>query len=120
MAISIGRRQLIAALGGALSTWPFGAIAQIWPQRLVQLVVPYAPGGGNDAFARILAAGLSKLSGYQIIVENKSREHSGAARATASVPLFGYRRLWARPLWRSVMMRSRISRQCLCWLPFRI
>jgi tripartite-type tricarboxylate transporter receptor subunit TctC len=33
--------------------------------------VPYVPGGGTDAFARILAVGLSKSAGYQIIIENK-------------------------------------------------
>jgi tripartite-type tricarboxylate transporter receptor subunit TctC len=72
MSISIGRRQFITTLGGAVAAWPFAATAQVWPQRLVRIVVPYAPGGGTDAFARILAAGLSKSAGYQIIVENKS------------------------------------------------
>ena len=42
-----------------------------WPQRVVRIVVPYVPGGGTDAIARILAAGLSKSAGYQIIIENK-------------------------------------------------
>ena len=68
----IGRRHFITMLGGAATAWPFAAKAQVWPLRLVRIVVPYAPGGGTDAFARILAAGLSKLVGYQIVVENKS------------------------------------------------
>jgi tripartite-type tricarboxylate transporter receptor subunit TctC len=72
MSISIGRRQFITTLGGAAAAWPLAARAQVWPQRLVRIIVPYAPGGGNDAFARILSAGLSKSAGYQVIVDNKS------------------------------------------------
>ena len=71
MSIGIGRRRFITTVGGAAAAWPFAAKAQVWPQRLVRIVVPYAPGGGTDAFARILAAGLSKSAGYQVIVENK-------------------------------------------------
>jgi tripartite-type tricarboxylate transporter receptor subunit TctC len=38
---------------------------------VVRIVVPFVPGGGTDAVARILAAGLSKSAGYQIVIENK-------------------------------------------------
>jgi tripartite-type tricarboxylate transporter receptor subunit TctC len=69
------RRDVLSLLGGAaaagLPAWPRGALAQAWPQRVVRIVVPYVSGGGTDAFARILAAGLSNSAGYQIIIENK-------------------------------------------------
>jgi tripartite-type tricarboxylate transporter receptor subunit TctC len=62
-------------LGGAAAAWPHDAHAQpttpAWPQRVVRIIVPYVPGGGTDAIARILAAGLSQSAGYQIIIENK-------------------------------------------------
>jgi tripartite-type tricarboxylate transporter receptor subunit TctC len=72
MSTNFNKRQLIAAFGAAACSWPISAVAQSWPQRQVRIVVPYAAGGGTDACARILAAGLSKSSGYQIIIENKS------------------------------------------------
>jgi tripartite-type tricarboxylate transporter receptor subunit TctC len=66
------RREFLSLLGGAAAAWPRAAMAQAnWPQRVVRIVVPYVPGGGTDAIARILATGLSKSAGYQIIIENK-------------------------------------------------
>jgi tripartite-type tricarboxylate transporter receptor subunit TctC len=73
------RRDFLSLLGGAVAALPYRAAAptkpqanaQNWPRRVVRIVVPYIPGGGTDAIARILAAGLSKSAGYQIIIENK-------------------------------------------------
>jgi len=69
------RRDFLSLLGGAAATLPHRAIAQTaaahWPERVVRIIVPYVPGGGTDAVARILAAGLSKSVGYRIVVENK-------------------------------------------------
>ncbi len=49
-----------------------GAVqAQQYPDKIVKLVVPYAPGGGTDAFARIVALRMSKELGQQVIVENR-------------------------------------------------
>jgi tripartite-type tricarboxylate transporter receptor subunit TctC len=98
MTIDIERRKLLAGLGGAMALWPPGALAQVWPQRLVRIVVPYAPGGGTDAFARILAAGLSKSSGYQIIVENKSGGSTNVGtEAVARAAADGYTILFGSP-----------------------
>jgi len=49
-----------------------GAVhAQAWPTRVVKLVVPFPPGGGTDAIARIVAARLSQQWDQQMVVENK-------------------------------------------------
>jgi len=47
------------------------ASAQQWPTRVVKLVVPYAPGGGTDLVARMLATKLTEQVGGTFIVENR-------------------------------------------------
>jgi tripartite-type tricarboxylate transporter receptor subunit TctC len=47
------------------------AAAEDYPIRPITLVVPYPPGGGVDAMARIVADKLSAALGQQIIVDNR-------------------------------------------------
>jgi len=47
------------------------APAADYPNRVVTLVVPYPPGGGVDAMARVVAAKLSDAFKQQVIVDNK-------------------------------------------------
>ena len=47
------------------------ASAADYPDRVVTLVVPYPPGGGVDAMARVVAAKLSDAFQQQVIVDNK-------------------------------------------------
>jgi len=49
-----------------------GAQAQSWPTRTISLVVPYPPGGGVDAMARVVAEKLSGALGQQVIVDNRA------------------------------------------------
>ena len=46
------------------------APAQDWPNRPITLVVPFAPGGGVDASARLQAAIMGEVLGQTIVVEN--------------------------------------------------
>jgi len=48
-----------------------GATAADYPARTVTLVVPYPPGGGVDAMARVVAAKLSDAMHAQFIVDNR-------------------------------------------------
>ena len=45
--------------------------AQTYPSKTITIVVPTAPGGANDAMARIVAQGLSQKLGQPVIVDNK-------------------------------------------------
>jgi tripartite-type tricarboxylate transporter receptor subunit TctC len=55
-------------IGGALAQ---GASNQPWPKRFVRLIVPFPPGGGTDAIARVVAGKLSDMWGQQMVVENR-------------------------------------------------
>jgi tripartite-type tricarboxylate transporter receptor subunit TctC len=65
-----------------------GAMAQDWPARPVNLVVPYAAGGPVDTVARIMAARLSEVLGQQVIIENVGGAGgmTGAARTAKATP----------------------------------
>jgi tripartite-type tricarboxylate transporter receptor subunit TctC len=69
------RRRFFALTAGALlpGIVPRSARAQTssWPSRFVRVVVPFPPGGGTDAIARVVAGKLSELWGQQMVVENK-------------------------------------------------
>jgi len=41
-----------------------------YPERPIRMVIGYAPGGGTDTIARILAEGLSATVGQSVVVEN--------------------------------------------------
>jgi len=47
------------------------AQAQDYPARTVTLVVPYPPGGGVDAMARVVAERMSAALGQQVVVDNR-------------------------------------------------
>lgn len=83
--MKLPRRQFLHLLAGAAAL-PAGsnyARAQTYPRRPVTLMHGFAPGGGVDATARIVAEGLSRRLGQQIIVESKP----GASTTTASAQL---------------------------------
>jgi len=61
--------KLLAALLLALP-WAAGA-QDAYPQKPIRLVVPFAPGGGVDKFARPLAQEMSRILKQQVVIENR-------------------------------------------------
>jgi len=48
------------------------SFAAEYPSKPIKMIVPFAPGGGNDAIGRVIAKNLSELLGQTVIVDNKA------------------------------------------------
>jgi tripartite-type tricarboxylate transporter receptor subunit TctC len=65
--------------------------AQTFPSRAVTLTVGFAPGGGTDTAARVVAQKLSENIGQSVVVENKTGAGGNiAAQHIALAPADGY------------------------------
>ena len=47
------------------------AYADVYPSKSIRLIVPFAPGGGNDTVARAVAQQMSRSLGQAVVVDNK-------------------------------------------------
>lgn len=62
---------LLAVAAFVLAIVPNRPALAIYPERIVKIVVPFAPGGGTDVVARTLAQEMAKDLGVSVIVENR-------------------------------------------------
>jgi tripartite-type tricarboxylate transporter receptor subunit TctC len=73
---------LLACLAGSPTQ------AQSWPEKQITFIVPFAAGGGTDAFARPLAAQLDTQLGKRVLIENRAGAGGtvGASAAAKAAP----------------------------------
>ena len=81
----------VAALAVVLAGVADPALTQTYPARTVTLVVPYPPGGGVDALARIVAERLAISLKQSVVVENRTGAGGNlGTRAVAKAEPDGY------------------------------
>ncbi|MEO6017906.1 MAG: tripartite tricarboxylate transporter substrate binding protein BugE [Polaromonas sp.] len=85
------RRYLLALSTSSafvLATFAGAALAQPYPNKVVRLQVPFAPGGTTDIVGRVIAEPLGKALGQTVIVENKAGGGGvvGATETAHAVP----------------------------------
>lgn len=79
------RMQMRARVVAVLSTFLFAALPAAaqgapgaYPARPIRLIIPFAPGGPTDLFARLFAERLTAVSGQQVVVGNGTSTHLAA------------------------------------------
>jgi tripartite-type tricarboxylate transporter receptor subunit TctC len=82
--------MLLRAIAGMMLSVAFAAPspAQPYPSRPVEIVVPFAAGGGTDLLARMVAEGLSKRLGQSFVVLNRpgGNTNTGTLQVAKSPP----------------------------------
>ncbi len=85
------RLALTTLLAGGWLLAAGSALAQAWPAKPVNLMVPYPAGGPSDAIARIFNQQLGKELGQQVLVENLGGVSGAlAAQKVLGAPADGY------------------------------
>lgn len=73
------KKLLVTLLALVMAFAAVAGMAEDWPARSIELIVPANPGGDTDANARALAAALNETMGWNVIVTNMN----GGAGAVA-------------------------------------
>jgi tripartite-type tricarboxylate transporter receptor subunit TctC len=105
------QRVIAPVLAAILGMAGAGTVCgQNYPVKPVRIITA-EPGGGNDFAARVLAQGLTRSLGQQVIVENRGGAGGAiAAEAAAKAPADGYTLLlYAGNVWTIPLLRSNVQ-----------
>jgi len=85
---SLSRRRLLAGAALCALGAPLAQAQDNYPSKPITIVVPYAPGGSNDNFARVLGKGLSAALKQPVIVDNRpgASGNTGTAFVAKAAP----------------------------------
>lgn len=89
MTHSLNRRDVLRAAAAGAAVYATGGYAQSgWPTKPVNMIVPFPAGGGTDAFARPMSAQFARLTGKQLVIDNKGGAGGtlGASIASRAAP----------------------------------
>src|SRR5690606_3690052 len=83
-------RKYLFAVGSCMTMLlsATGTAAAAWPERPVEIIVPYTPGGATDTVTRAVAERLSQRLGQTFVITNKPGANStiGTAQAARAKP----------------------------------
>ena len=79
--------RLAACVAGSAGIVAVAASAQTFPTKPIRIIVPFAPGGGNDLVGRLYAARMSEAFAQVVYVENRAGAGGNlGAELTAQAP----------------------------------
>src|SRR5262245_35034405 len=91
--LKLPRRQILHFAAGAFAFPVVSRVAwgQAYPARPVRIVVPFAPGGNTDLFARLIGQWLSEQLGQPFVIENRPGAGTNiGTEAVVRAPADGY------------------------------
>ncbi len=88
--VVVGAALALAATAGLYPAQAQDEAAN-YPNKPIRLIVPFAAGGGNDIFARLVGAKVSEILGQQLVIENRPAAGGRpAAEFVSNQPADGY------------------------------
>ena len=114
------RKVIMSLICAIFLTWStFALAAAPWPEKSIQVIVPWGPGGGSDLSARIVMDKVAQILGQPVVITNISGAAglNGAMRVNGARP-DGYTVLWEHPA--NLAIAPAIAKAKYTWKDFEI